>query len=135
MTKNVNINVHHVTRVEGHGNIVANVSDGTIEKVEWQVPEAPRFFEAMVRGRSYEDIQTIVSRICGICSITHSLAATKAVENALGLEVSEQTDKLRHLMHYSEQLQSHVLHVGYLAALSTSGVAGVFERQNLMICN
>lgn len=123
--KNVNIDVHHITRVEGHGNIVANVSNGTIEKLQWQVPEAPRFFEAMVRGRSYEDIQIIVSRICGICSITHSLAATKAVEKAVGLEVSQQTDKLRQLMHYSEQLQSHILHIGYLAAPDFFGVQSV----------
>ena len=116
MSTNIDINVHHVTRIEGHGNIVVNVTDGSIEKCEWQVPEAPRFFEAMVRGRRYDDIQTIVSRICGICSISHSLVATKAVEDALGLEVSEQTDLVRHLMHYSEQLQSHVLHVGYLVA-------------------
>ncbi|MGA2173192.1 MAG: Ni/Fe hydrogenase subunit alpha [Sedimentisphaerales bacterium] len=116
MHKNLDINVHHITRVEGHGNIVVNVTEGKIEKLQWQVPEAPRFFEAMVRGHSYQDIQTIVSRICGICSITHSLAATKAVESALGLKVSEQADKLRILMHYSEQLQSHTLHVGYLAA-------------------
>ena len=85
MSKTININVHHVTRVEGHGNIVVNATDGKIEKFEWQVPEAPRFFEAMVRGRHFDDIQIIVSRICGICSITHSLAATKAVEKALGV--------------------------------------------------
>ena len=125
MHNRVNINVHHVTRVEGHGNIVVNVADGRIETLQWQVPEAPRFFEAMVRERSYEDIQTIVSRICGICSITHSLAATKAVESALGLQVSEQTDKIRILMHYSEQLQSHILHVGYLAAPDFFGVPSV----------
>jgi coenzyme F420-reducing hydrogenase alpha subunit len=125
MHKNLDINVHHITRVEGHGNVVVNVKDGKIEKLQWQVPEAPRFFEAMVRGRSYEDIQLIVSRICGICSITHSLAATKAVESALGLTVSEQADKLRILMHYSEQLQSHTLHVGYLAAPDFFGVPSV----------
>ncbi len=115
MSNSVNINVHHVTRVEGHGNIVVNANNGKVEKIEWQVPEAPRFYEAMVRGQSYKDIQTIVSRICGICSITHSLAATKAVESAMGIEVSEQADKMRVLMHYSEYLQSHVLHIGYLA--------------------
>ncbi len=123
--RTVNINVHHVTRIEGHGNIVLNATNGKIEKLQWQVPEAPRFFEAMVRGRSYEDIQTIVSRICGICSISHSLVATKAVENATGIQVSEQTDKIRLLMHYSEQLQSHVLHVGYLAAPDLFGVPSV----------
>ncbi|MEJ2662912.1 MAG: Ni/Fe hydrogenase subunit alpha [Spirochaetia bacterium] len=121
----IDINVHHITRVEGHGNIRVRATDGTIEEVQWQVPEAPRFFEAMVRGRSYEDIQTIVSRICGICSVTHSLAATKAVEDALGLEVSEQTDALRILMHYGEQLESHSLHVGYLVAPDLLGQKSV----------
>ncbi len=116
MTKKVDINVHHVTRVEGHGSIRVRASDGTVEQVEWQVPEAPRFFEAMVRGRSYEDIQTIVSRICGICSVTHSMAAIKAIENAMGIQVSKQSDKLRILCHYGEQIESHVLHVGYLVA-------------------
>ncbi len=125
MSKTLKIDVEHVTRVEGHGNILVNASDGRVEKVQWQVPEAPRFFEAMVRGRSYEDIQTIVSRICGICSITHSLAATKAVESALGIEVSEQSDKIRILMHYSEQMQSHILHIGYLAAPDFFGVPSV----------
>lgn len=125
MSKTIKINVEHITRIEGHGNIVVNASNGRIEKVQWQVPEAPRFFEAMVRGHSFEDIQTIVSRICGICSITHSLAATKAVENALGINVSEQTDTLRILMHYSEQLQSHILHIGYLAAPDFFGVSSV----------
>jgi len=121
----VDIDVHHVTRVEGHGNIRVRAADGTVEEVQWQVPEAPRFFEAMVRGRSWEDIQTIVSRICGICSISHSLAAVKAIDAALGLTVSEQTEKLRLLTHYSEQLQSHVLHVGYLVAPDLLGVKSV----------
>jgi sulfhydrogenase subunit alpha len=112
----IDINVKHITRVEGHGNIVVRASDGKVEQCQWQVPEAPRFFEAMVRGRHFDDIQIIVSRICGICSITHSLAAIKAVEAAMGVEVSEQTDMIRILMHLSEQLQSHILHIGYLAA-------------------
>lgn len=125
MSKDLNINVKHITRVEGHGNIVVNANNGKIEKLEWQIPEAPRFFEAMVRGHSYEDIQVIVSRICGICSITHSLAATKAVEKALGLEVSEQSDTIRMLMHYSEQTQSHILHIGYLAVPDFFGAPSV----------
>jgi len=119
------INVHHVTRIEGHGNIQVRIADGRVEKVEWQVPEAPRFFEAMVRGRSYEDIQTIVSRICGICSVTHSLAALKAVEDAMEISVSEQTDCLRILTHYAEHLESHSLHIGYLVAPDLLGVKSV----------
>ncbi|MDZ7859789.1 MAG: Ni/Fe hydrogenase subunit alpha [Candidatus Krumholzibacteriota bacterium] len=125
MSKAVDINVKHVTRVEGHGNIVVKADDGSIEKVEWQVPEAPRFFEAMVRGNNYDDIQTIVSRICGICSASHSLAALKAVEDALDVKVSEQTRKLRILLNYAEQIESHVLHVGYLVAPDLLGVKSV----------
>lgn len=125
MAKTVDISVHHVTRVEGHGNIRLRASDGKIEKVEWQVPEAPRFFEAMVRGRSFEDIQTIVSRICGICSVTHSLASIKGVEDAMGVKVSDQTDKLRILCHYGEQMESHILHVGYLVAPDLLGQKSV----------
>jgi len=125
MAKRVDISVHHVTRVEGHGNIRLRASDGKVEHVEWQVPEAPRFFEAMVRGRSFEDIQTIVSRICGICSVTHSMAAIKGIEDAMGIEVSEQTDKLRILCHYGEQIESHILHVGYLVAPDLLGQKSV----------
>ena len=121
----VDINVKHVTRVEGHGNIVVRAKDGVIEKSEWQVPEAPRFFEAMVRGRSFEDIQTVVSRICGICSVTHSLAALKAIEDAMDIKVSDQTNILRLLTHYGEQLESHTLHVGYLAAPDLLGQKSV----------
>jgi coenzyme F420-reducing hydrogenase alpha subunit len=125
MSKTVDIKVKHITRVEGHGNIVVKASDGTIEKVEWQIPEAPRFFEAMVRGRKYDEIQTIVSRICGICSASHSLAALRAVEDALGVSVSPQTKKLRILLNYGEQIESHVLHVGYLVAPDLLGVKSV----------
>jgi coenzyme F420-reducing hydrogenase alpha subunit len=119
------IDVHHITRVEGHGNLKLRAKDGKIEKLEWQVPEAPRFFEAMVKGRRYDEIQTVVSRICGICSITHSFASTKAVEDALGVKVNPDTDLVRLLTHYSEQLQSHVLHVGYLVAPDLFGVKSV----------
>lgn len=125
MSKTVNINVHHITRVEGHGNIVVRATDGKIEQIEWQVPEAPRFFEAMVRGRKWEDIQCIVSRICGICSVAHSLAAVKAIEDAMDIEISEQTDRLRRLALYGEFIESHVLHIGYLAAPDLLGVKSV----------
>ncbi|MFA6346720.1 MAG: nickel-dependent hydrogenase large subunit, partial [Dehalococcoidales bacterium] len=74
----VNINVHHLTRVEGHGNIVLNVNEGKIEELKWIVSESPRFFEVMMRDRYYEDVNHIASRICGICSISHSTVSLQA---------------------------------------------------------
>lgn len=125
MSKSFNIHVEHVTRVEGHGNIVLNVKKGKIEKIQWQVPEAPRFFEAMLRGRQYTELRSITSRICGICSIGHSLASLKATENALDVNISKQTKLLRHLAINAENMQSHILHVGYLAAPDLFGVDSV----------
>ncbi|MFH0815676.1 MAG: Ni/Fe hydrogenase subunit alpha [Methanobacteriota archaeon] len=122
---NVNINVEHLTRVEGHGNIVLNAKDGKIEKVQWQVSEAPRFFESFVRGRPYNELSHITSRICGICSIGHSLASLKATEAAMGIHTSEQTEILRRLAIHAENIQSHVLHVGYLVAPDLLGAPSV----------
>jgi len=108
------IDVHHVTRVEGHGNIEVDIEHGQIKKVVWEVPEAPRFFEAMVVGRDCEQVAPITSRICGICSIGHTFASLKATEAAFGIQISEQTRKLRELLLHGETLQSHLLHVCYL---------------------
>jgi coenzyme F420-reducing hydrogenase alpha subunit len=111
----VDVDVEYLTRVEGHGNIVVNAEDGELETCEWQVVESPRFFESMVKGRSWDEVAMVTSRICGICSISHSLASLKATEDALDIFVSTQDRQLRKLALYGEIIQSHVLHVGYLA--------------------
>ena len=119
------INVHHITRVEGHGNINVSIKNGAIEKCEWSIPEAPRFFEAMVVGRSWNELHHITSRICGICSIGHSLASLKATEAALGIPISEQDLKLRKLALHAENMQSHILHLGFLVLPDLMGVGSV----------
>jgi len=126
MSKNIAINVEHVTRVEGHGNIVMNANNGKLSKIEWQVSEAPRFFESFVRGRPYNELSHITSRICGICSIGHSLASLKATENALDIPISKQTELLRKIGLHGENMQSHILHVGYLVAPDLFHVGSVF---------
>ncbi len=136
MEKEISIDVHHLTRVEGHGNIVVQASGGVVERCEWQVPEAPRFFEAMVRGRRYDEVARIVSRICGICAVGHSLASVRATESALGMEVSPQTERLRTLLKLAENFDSHALHVYLLAApdllAAPSAFAVLPERPELV---
>ncbi len=124
--KNINVNVDHLTRVEGHGNIVVNVKEGKIEECKWEVVEAPRFFEAFIRGRSYLEIAHITSRICGICSIGHTLCSLQATEAAMGVKISEQTRLLRRILIQGENLQSHVLHSYFLAAPDFVGAPSVF---------
>jgi sulfhydrogenase subunit alpha len=120
------IDVHYITRVEGHGDIVLNATDGKIEELKWKVIEAPRLFEAMLRGHNYNDVPIIASRICGICSIAHTIASVKAVEAAFGINPTEQTIILRRLLHNAEYLESHVLHILFLAAPDFLGVPSVF---------
>lgn len=124
--KNLNINVRQVTRIEGHANIVVNAKDGKIEEIKWEVPESPRFFEAMLRGRYYPDVPYVASRICGICSIAHTTASIQAVEAAFGVELSEQSMLFRKLLFNAEMLESHVLHTLFLAAPDFLGVDSVF---------
>jgi sulfhydrogenase subunit alpha len=121
----VNINVHHVTRVEGHGDIVVDVKNGEIKTCQFEVVEAPRFFEAFVRGRPYYELSHITSRICGICSVGHATASLRATEKALGVEPSEQTVLLRKLNFHGEIIDSHVLHTYYLVAPDFFGAPSV----------
>ncbi len=126
MSRNLDINVKHLTRVEGHGNIVVNMKEGRLEKAELQIVEAPRYFEALLKGRSFHEAAIITSRICGICSLGHQMASLKATEVALGLEVSKQTILLRKLLTHGATMQSNILHAYFLAAPDLLGVGSVF---------
>lgn len=120
--RKININVEYLTRVEGHGNIVVNVREGKLEKCELQIVEAPRFFEGMLRGRSIFEAQHITCRICGICSCGHTLASIQAAEEAIGFIPGKQTLQLRKFLLYMENLDSHILHIYFLAAPDLLGV-------------
>jgi len=122
MAKNVKINVEYLTRVEGHGNIVVNVRDGSLKECRLEIVESPRFFEGMLRGRSIFEAQHITSRICGICACGHSLASIQASEDAIGFTPSIQTLKLRRLLLDMEILDSHILHIYLLVAPDLLGV-------------
>ena len=120
--KNISVNVEYLTRVEGHGNIVVDVTNGVLKKCNLEIVEAPRFFEGMLRGRSIFEAQHITSRICGICACAHTLASVQAAEDALGIEPTDQTTKLRELLLDMEILDSHILHIYLLAAPDLLGV-------------
>ncbi|TFH22365.1 Ni/Fe hydrogenase subunit alpha, partial [Candidatus Bathyarchaeota archaeon] len=80
---------------------------------------------AMLLGRHWNELHHITSRICGICSIGHTLASLKATEAAMGIQISEQDLKLRKLAMHAENLQSHILHLGFLVLPDLMGVGSV----------
>ncbi|MFH1742449.1 MAG: Ni/Fe hydrogenase subunit alpha, partial [bacterium] len=96
------------------------------EECRLDIVESPRFFESMLRERTYLQASHIASRICGICAVAHALASLKATEEAMGIEISEQTLLLRKTILYGEVIQSHVLHIYLLAAPDFFGLGSVF---------
>ncbi len=124
--RKIDIAVKQITRVEGHGDLILKAEDGKVTEVRWEVTESPRFFEVMLRGRPWHDAHVLASRICGICSVSHRLASLQATEAALGVTPSEQTVLQRKLVYVGEVIESHILHVYFLAAPDFLGAGSVF---------
>jgi coenzyme F420-reducing hydrogenase alpha subunit len=115
MAKSLDIHVHHLTRVEGHGDIVVRASDGKVTQCLLRIVETPRVFESMIEGLSWRDTSLLTCRICGICSVGHTTASIQATDDAFGVKITPEVLALRKLMLMAEEIQSHVLHVYFLA--------------------
>jgi len=121
----INIQIDHVARVEGHGNIKIGIKDGKLTECTWEVVETPRFFEVMFKGLSIDMAPLLAARVCGICSISHALASARAAEQALDIKIPEIAQKVRLLGKHAETLQSHVLHLFFLVAPDFLNVGSV----------
>jgi len=120
------LTAEHVARIEGHGTITVDVDGGVVRDVRMDIVEPARLFESMVVGRRFDEAPLITSRICGICSANHAVTSIKAVEAAMGVEVSERTELLRSLMVYGSFLQNHATHLYLFAAPDFVGQPSVF---------
>jgi sulfhydrogenase subunit alpha len=110
------IRTEALARVEGEGAMQVRIRDGEVENVELQIYEPPRFFEAFLRGRDFTEAPDITARICGICPVAYMTSAFNAMEDALGVEVSDGIRTLRRIMYCGEWIESHSLHVFLLHA-------------------
>jgi NAD-reducing hydrogenase large subunit len=109
--------IEPVTRVEGHGKVTILLDEaGKVVQARLHVVEF-RGFERFVQGRLYWEIPVLVQRLCGICPVSHHLAAAKAMDIIVGGEkLTPTAEKLRRLMHYGQMYQSHALHFFHLAS-------------------
>jgi coenzyme F420-reducing hydrogenase alpha subunit len=121
------ITLNHLTRIEGHAHLVIDKKAGKIESCRLEVVESPRFFEALLKGRHFSDIAPIVARVCGVCSISHTMASLMATEDALGIEPDPRAQVLRQLLSQGEILQSHLLQLYFMAAPDYLGVPSIFQ--------
>jgi NAD-reducing hydrogenase large subunit len=105
-----------VSRVEGHGKVTLLLDDqNRVQQVRLHIVEF-RGFEKFIEGRPYWEVPVMVQRLCGICPVSHQLAAAKAFDRVLGASITVSAQKIRRLMHYGQVMQSHALHFFYLAS-------------------
>ena len=106
-----------VSRVEGHGKVTILLdAQNRVQQVRLHIVEF-RGFEKFIEGRPYWEVPVMVQRLCGICPVSHHLAATKAFDRVIGaMPPTASADKIRRLMHYGQVLQSHALHFFHLSS-------------------
>ncbi len=105
------LTVGALTRVEGEGALHVTLTDGTVDSVELNIYEPPRFFEAFLRGRAYTEPPDITARVCGICPVAYQISACNAIEDACGVTVDPELVALRRLLYCGEWIHSHALHI------------------------
>jgi coenzyme F420-reducing hydrogenase alpha subunit len=110
------IKVDYLARVEGESALYVKISGGAIADVKLKIFEPPRFFEALLRGRRYDEAPDITARICGICPVAYQMSAVHAMERISGVEVQGQVRALRRLLYCGEWIESHALHIFMLHA-------------------
>lgn len=113
------VTIDPVTRVEGHGRVTIHLDEyGKVQDSFFHIVEF-RGFERFIQGRPYWEAPVLVQRLCGICPVSHHLAAAKAIDQLVGIDPEDLTlpaQKLRRLLHYAQIFQSHALHFFYLAS-------------------
>ncbi|MFD8410975.1 Ni/Fe hydrogenase subunit alpha [Streptomyces sp. NPDC059650] len=105
-----------LTRVEGETALHLRIHDGTVTETRLAIYEAPRFFEAFLRGRAHTEPPDLTSRICGICPVAYQMSACRAIEDACGVTVDGQLSALRRLLYCGEWIESQTLHIHLLHA-------------------
>jgi NAD-reducing hydrogenase large subunit len=128
--------IEPVTRVEGHGKVTIHLDENGIVKDSFFHIVEFRGFERFVQGHPYWEAPVLVQRLCGICPVSHHIAAAKAIDMLVGVDanqLSPTAEKIRRLLHYGQFFQSHALHFFYLASPDLLfGLEAPVEKRNVI---
>lgn len=119
-----NVLNQYIAKIEGHGQLKYSTKENL---VRIEIDEGERLFEKLVIGKSYKDIAFITARICGVCPTAHTMAAIDAIENAFEVEPNNSIKNLRKALVAAQIVQSHVLHLFFLALPDYLGVKNGIE--------
>ena len=110
------ISIDPVTRIEGHAKITIQLDEsGQVEDAHFHVTQF-RGFEKLVQGRPFREMPSLMARTCGICPVSHLIAASKACDELLAVRVPPVAVKLRKIMNLAQIVQSHALSFFYLSS-------------------
>jgi len=136
MHEDFEISIEGLSKIEGHASLDVKVRKGKVEDVKLKISENKRFYTQAIRGKQFQTVPQLVSRICGTCSIAHLTCCTEAVEKALRIQPTEQTILLRKLMTYGMMIRDHAMHL-YLFSLpdvlGKDSVLDFDERQHELV--
>ncbi len=133
-----------LARVEGEGALHLTMRDGQVEELQLKIYEPPRFFEAFLRGRDFQEVPDITARICGICPVAYQMGSCHALEKAMGVfdQVDPAIRTLRNVLYCGEWIESHILHMfllhlpdflGFESAISMAADHGPLVKRALRI--
>jgi sulfhydrogenase subunit alpha len=122
----IDLSIDKISKIEGHGQLDLKVRNGKVEELHFKIIENKRFYTKAIEGKPFIAAPSLMSRICGTCSIAHLLCCIQSIENALGYGPSEQIKILRKLTTYGLMIRDHALHLYFFS------LPDVFDKDSIL---
>lgn len=123
----MDLKIEKITKIEGHGQLDLKIRQGKVEELHFKIVENKRFYTKAIEGKPFIAAPSLMSRICGTCSVSHLLCCIQAVENALEFKASPQLEILRKLTTYGLMIRDHALHLYFFSMPDVFGKDSILE--------
>lgn len=128
--ENFDISLNNISKIEGHASMDVSVKNGEVVNVKLKIMENKRFFKEAVRGKKFNTVHQLVSRICGTCSTAHLMGSIECIEKIFDIKPSEQTIALKHLTMNGLQIRDHAMHLFFFCLPDLFNKDSVLDFKN-----